>query len=89
MQRTERKDVHLHYFVQDPLPSLIFAVAEETVCVDVVRVAVQLDVQVVRSLEILLDREGNLCGRSPEVHGPDGLFPFWVCVDVPKVFLQV
>lgn len=87
----DRRDCYLNYFVQNPLPSLVFAIAEETVCVDVVRVTVQFDTQEVRSLWVLivLDCKGDLCRCSTEVHWPYSLLPFRVCVFVPKVFLQI
>lgn len=61
MQKTQRKTLYLDYFVQNPLLCLILAIAEETVCIDIVRVTVQNDPQVVRPLEIILDYKGNLC----------------------------
>lgn len=55
--------------------------------VDVVRVAVEFDVQVVVPPVVLLDGKGNLRGRSTEIHGPHGRFPLWANVGVPQVFL--
>lgn len=57
----KRKAVYLDYFVENPLLSLIFAIAEETVCVDIVRVTIQFDMHVVSPPEIILDCKGNLC----------------------------
>lgn len=61
MQRMKRKAAHLDYFGQNPLLGLIFAIAEETVCVDIVRVTVQFDMHVIWPTEIILDCKGDLC----------------------------
>lgn len=81
--------MYLDYFVQKNLLSLIFAIAEETVCVDIVRIAIQFDMHVVKPLQIILDCEGDLCGCSTEVHGPHSLSPLWAHVSVPQVSLPV
>lgn len=88
-EKTQRKALYLDYFVQDPLLSLILAIAEETVCVDIVRVTIQFDMQVVRPLKIVLDCKGNLCRCSTKVHGSHCLCPFWAYIGVPQVFLQI
>lgn len=72
-QEREREAAYLHHRVQSNLLSLVFAVAKEAVCVDVVGVAVQFNVHVVRTSQFLLDCEGDLCGGSSEVQGADGL----------------
>lgn len=52
---------YLHDFVQNLLLSLIFAIAEETVSVDIVGITIQFDIHVVGSLEIILDCKCDLC----------------------------
>lgn len=88
MQEREREAPYLHHRVQNHLPSLVFAVAEEAVCVDIVGVSIQFNMHVVRTSQFILDSEGDLCGGSSEVHGADGLRPLGPCVCVPQVFLQ-
>lgn len=61
MLNTKRKASYLDYFVQNPLISLIFAIAEETVCVHTVRITIQFDMHVVRALVIIHDHKGDLC----------------------------
>lgn len=85
-----RKDNSLTYpqhLIQDRLLRLVLAVAQEAVRVDIVRVAVQFDGQVVVTLVVVLDSKGDLCGRSTEIHGPHSRFPLWANVGVPQVFL--
>ena len=84
----DKKLCYLYYFVQNSLISLILAVAEETVSVDIVRVSVQFDGHVVEPCEVVLDCEGDLGRCSTEVHGSDCLCPLWVHVGVPQVFLH-
>lgn len=88
LREEQRAAAYLHDHVQDHLLSLVFAVAQVAVCVDIVGVAVQLDVHVVRTSLFVLDCEGDLGGGSSQVHGADGLRPLRLHVSVPQVFLQ-
>lgn len=85
--RKDKSPAYPQHFIQESLLGLVLAVAEEAVCVDIVRVAVQFDVQVVFTLVVLLDGKSNLRGRPAEIHGAHSRFPLWANVGVPQVFL--
>lgn len=72
-QEEECEAAYLHDHIQNHFLSLVFAVAQVAVCVNVVGVAVQFNMHVVRTSLFILDCEGDLCGGSSEVHGADGL----------------
>lgn len=61
LTQKQTKVTYLDDIVKNHLFSLISAVAEEAVCVDVVRITVQFDMHVVRSSEIILDSKSYLC----------------------------
>lgn len=87
-QEEEGEAAYLHHHVQNHLLSLVFAIAQVAVRVNVVGVAVQFNVHVVGTVQVILDREGDLRGGSSQVHGADGLRSLRPCVSVPQVFLQ-
>ena len=87
-QEEEREAAYLHNRVQNHLLSLVFAVAQVAVCVNVVGVAVQFNMHVVETRVFILDCEGDLCGGSSEVHGAHGFGALGPYVGIPQVFLQ-
>lgn len=66
--------LYLEELGEQPLEDLVPPIAEEAVCVHFVSLAIQLQYHLVSGVfNRVPGFKGDLCGSTPEVHGPQGL----------------
>lgn len=83
----ENRKSYLHKLCQNFFFSLVFAIAQEAVCVNIVFVAIQWNFNKILSSGIWWDREGDLSGGSSQVQWPYSLCSMRTNPGIPNIFL--